>query len=201
MEVITRKTTKQDYSTTERITREAFWDVYKPGCDEHLILHKIRESQCFIKELDLVAIHKNKIIGHVISIKAKIIDINKKEYEVLCLGPISVFPKFQKNGIGSKLMNQSIKIAKELSFSGMILFGNPNYYHRFGFRNAAQYQITTKDNQNFEPFMALELHKEGLINANGKFYEDSAYEIQSKELIEFEKNFPYRKKHKTATQL
>jgi predicted N-acetyltransferase YhbS len=201
MEVIIRNTIEQDYYKTEFITREAFWDIFKPGCDEHLILHNIRKSQCFIKELDIVAINKNEIIGHIICTKAKVIDIQMKGYEVLCAGPLSVLPEFQKKGIGTRLMIQAITTAKESGFSGMILFGHPNFYHRFGFKNAAEYGITTKDGQNFDPFMALELHENGLTEIKGKFYEDSVFEIHSEELIEFERNFPFREKHKTATQL
>jgi predicted N-acetyltransferase YhbS len=112
-----------------------------------------------------------------------------------------VLPEFQKKGIGSELMKYSIATAKESGFSGMILFGNPDYYHRFGFRNAQEYSITTKDGQNFEPFMALELQNNGLVGVKGRFYEDDAFEYNSGELIEFEKRFPYKEKLVTDTQL
>jgi len=82
----------------------------------------------------------------------------------------------------------------------MILFGNPEYYHRFGFVNAEKYRITTKDNQNFEPFMALEIQKKGLTNVNGKFFEDKSFSIDEDELIEFEMQFPYIEKTVTETQ-
>jgi len=82
----------------------------------------------------------------------------------------------------------------------MILFGNPEYYHRFGFVNAQEYSITTKEGQNFEPFMALELQINGLGNVKGRFLEDAVFEIQPDELIEFEKKFPYKEKLKTDTQ-
>jgi predicted N-acetyltransferase YhbS len=99
------------------------------------------------------------------------------------------------------LMNHSIVVAKELGFSGMILFGNPDYYHRFGFRNAQEYSITTKDGLNFEPFMALELQNNGLDNLKGRFFEDDVFETQPNELIEFEKQFPYKEKLVTETQI
>jgi predicted N-acetyltransferase YhbS len=81
----------------------------------------------------------------------------------------------------------------------MIFFGNPNYCHRFGFKNAAEYSIITKDCQNFESFMALELQDNVLKDIKGKFFDDSVFEIGSEELVEFEKNFPNRDKHITAT--
>ena len=200
MKLRIQTTTEKDFPQTENLTREAFWNVYKPGCEEHLILHNIRNSACYITELDLVAVFEDKIIGHIISTKAKVIDSLNKEHEILCVGPLSVLPEFQKQGIGSELMNNSITIAKELGFSGMILFGNPEYYHRFGFRNAQVYSITTKDYQNFEPFMALELQNEVLTTINGRFFEDDVFETQDEDLIEFEKKFPYKEKLVTDTQ-
>ena len=82
----------------------------------------------------------------------------------------------------------------------MILFGKPDYYHRFGFRNAKEFEITTKYLQNFEPFMALQLQEKGMEKVKGKFYEDAAFTIDQSELIEFEKKFPEKEKKKTETQ-
>ena len=150
MNVLIQRTSESDFSRTEYITRESFWNLYKPGCVEHLILHNLRKSKSYIAELDLVTVSGNEIIGHIISTKAKVVDSQNIEHEVLCVGPLSVLPEFQKQGIGSRLMINSITKARESGFSGMILFGNPDYYHRFGFRNAAEYEITTKDSQSFE---------------------------------------------------
>jgi len=200
MKIFIRKTTENDFFQTENLTREAFWNIYIPGCNEHLVLHNLRNSKSYVCELDLVAVFENEIIGHIISTKAKIVDLQNNEHEVLCVGPLSVSPEFQKKGIGSKLLNESIRVAKETDHRGMILFGNPEYYHRFGFRNAQEYNITTKDDQNFEPFMALELQPNGFENVTGKFYEDDVFVTQPDELIEFEKQFPYKEKLVTDTQ-
>jgi predicted N-acetyltransferase YhbS len=196
MEVIIRNTIEQDYYKTEFITREAFWNLYKSGCDEHLVLHQIRESSSYIEELDHVAIYEGEITGHVISSIARVIDKQNKEHEVLCVGPVSVAPSFQNKGIGTKLLNHSISQAKKMGFKGMILFGNPDYYRRFGFRNAKEFEITTKDFQNFDPFMALEILENGLADVKGRFFEDEAFTIKENELIEFEKKFPFKEKSK-----
>lgn len=200
MEIIIHRATKNDFLITENITREAFWNIYRPGCVEHLILHNLRNSKSYIKELDLVAFVENKITGHILSSKAKIVDISGNEHEILCVGPLSVLPDFQKKRIGSMLLKHSIETAKELGFSGMILFGNPDFYHPFGFRNAQEYGITTKEDQNFEAFMALELQKNGLDTIKGRFFEDNAFEMNPDELVEFEKNFDYKEKLVTDTQ-
>ncbi len=201
MNLLIKQTNPNGFAITENITREAFWNVYKPGCSEHLVLHNLRKSKSYIKELDLVAFCNDQIVGHIISTKAKIVDSLNKEYEVLCVGPLSVLPDFQKKGIGGKLMKESIKLAKRLGFRGMILFGNPDYYHRFGFRNAKEFEITTKDYQNFEPFMALELFENALTQVKGRFIEDESFNVNEDELNEFEKQFPYKEKLVTDTQL
>ncbi|NVO18633.1 MAG: N-acetyltransferase [Bacteroidetes bacterium] len=196
MDLLIKKSGKNNFFTTEYLTREAFWNLYKSGCDEHLVLHQLRESGCYVSDLDLVGILEGEIIGHIISSMARVIDQQNKEHEVLCVGPISVSPPYQNKGIGTQLMNYSITEATKLGFKGMILFGNPEYYHRFGFRNAKEFEITTKDSLNFEPFMALELGDKGLMNVTGRFFEDEAFEIKEEQLIEFEKKFPPKEKGK-----
>lgn len=201
MNLLIEQINQNDFAITENITREAFWNVYKPGCSEHLVLHNLRKGKSYIKELDLVAFCNNQIVGHIISTKAKVVDSQNKEYDVLCVGPLSVLSDFQKKGIGGKLLKESIKIAKRLGFRGMILFGNPDYYHRFGFRNAKEFEITTKDYQNFEPFMTLELFENALTDVKGRFVEDESFNVNEDELNEFEKQFPYKEKLVTDTQL
>jgi len=194
MEVFIRQTTETEFHQTEHITREAFWNLYKPGCDEHLVLHNLRKSESYIPKLDILAEYQDEIIGHCISTLAHVIDDKNDTYEVLCVGPISVLPPSQKHGIGSQLMRHTIAVAKNLEYAGMILFGDPAYYHRFGFRNAAEFGIQTKDGKNFEAFMGLELQENGFANIQGKFHEDKAFEVDEKELAEFEKRFPRREK-------
>lgn len=201
MNVTIKNTNRENYFITENLTREAFWNLYKPGCDEHLVLHNLRRSFSYIAELDFITVYKERIIGHIISTTAKVVDNQNKEHEILCVGPLSVFPEYQKKGIGSKLIIHSIEKAKKMNYNGMILFGNPDYYHRFGFKNAKEYEITTKDNKNFEPFMVLELKKNGLKNVSGKFFEDEAFITKENELNEFEIKFPVKKKSKPKIEI
>ena len=189
-----RKTHKNEFFITEFLTRETFWNLYNPGCSEHLILHNFRQSDAYIKELDLIISLNSEIIGHIISTKAKVIDETNNEYEVLHLGPVSIDTKYQNKGFGSHLINESIIKAREMKFNGMILFGNPDYYKRFGFKNAKEYGITTEDGLNFDPFMALELQENALSDVRGKFFIHKSAEITEQQLIEFEKLFPAKEK-------
>lgn len=202
MSISTRQEQKKDYRTVEELTREAFWDLYKPGCDEHLIVHKMRDIPGFIQELDFVAYDDDdKILGNIMYSKAKIINNEKQEFDVVCMGPLAVLPSYQKQGIGTLLINHSIQQAKKLGHKAIIIFGDPGYYHRFGFVNAKTYNIQTAEGANFEPFMALELYDKSLAGISGKFYADKVFETDPKELEAFEKEFPYKEKHITDTQL
>lgn len=192
----------EDNRETEMVVREAFWDLYRPGCIEHLVIHKIRKVPAYIKELDMVACDGNKIVGIVICPKGKIINEQNQEFAVLSL-MVGVLPQYQKKGIGSMLIKRAIEKARSLYYKGIVIFGNPEYYARFGFKNAKEYAIQTSDGENFDPFMALELVPDSLNGINGKFYEDSVFQPASDtdELDAFDKLFPYKEKHVTDTQL
>ena len=201
MSITIRPEFEKDYFETEYITREAFWDVYHPGCMEHLVLHQLREVPGFVRELNFVACDGERIVGNVVCSKAKVINAYKQEYEVLCMGPLAVLPEYQGKGIGYLLIKTVVSKARELGYKGIVIYGNPAYYHRFGFMNAEKFGIKTSSGENFDYFMASELEKGSLQGITGNFYEDEAFIVNDKELEEFDKAFPYKEKHVTATQL
>ena len=200
MKISIRLEEEKDFRKVEFLTREAFWDLYRPGCCEHLIVQKIRNVPAFVKELSYIAEEEYSIVGSIIYSKAKVINDQTNEFEVLCMGPISVLPSYQRKGIGSLLMTHSLETAKELGFKAVIIFGNPDYYKRFGFINAENYNIKTSKGENFDAFMVLELVNGALNGISGKFYEDKVFEIEDKELELFEGEFPFKVKHITGTQ-
>lgn len=201
MDIVIQPTTPADFEATEAITRDAFWDVYKPGCDEHFVLHNLRSNPAYIPELDLVATDGGQVIGNIVYSRAKVVDENNQAHEVLTMGPISVMPQFQQKGIGSQLIKYSIERAKELGYKAVIIFGNPAYYHRFGFVSAQTYNIQTSQGEYMDACMALELNKGGLVGIAGRFHEDDVFHCDKNELEAFEKKFPFREKHVTDTQL
>ena len=193
---------ESDYRAVENLTREAFWDIYRPGCFEHLIMNKIRKTPAFVKELCFVACdEKGAIVGNIVYSRARVVNDGGVENEVLCLGPVSVLPSYQKKGIGSMLIRHSIEKARGMGFKSIMLFGSPGYYPRFGFVNAKKYGITTSSGENIDPFMALELYPGALTGINGMYFEDKVFEVDAREVDEFDKSFPAREKHKTATQI
>ena len=134
MDITIRLETENDHREVENITREAFWNLYNPGCDEHLIAHNLRKSEDFIPELDFVALDGDKIVGNIMYTKARVTAEDGSEAGVLCLGPVCVLPEYQGRGVGSMLIKHTLDEARKGEHKGVLLFGNPGYYHRFGFR-------------------------------------------------------------------
>ena len=189
---IIRLENEKDHFIVEKLTREAFWEMpgRSSGCDEHYLVNKLRQSSDFIRELDYVALVGNEIVGHIIYTKSKIIDQDQNEFEIISFGPVSVLPKYQKQGIGSKLIKFTLEKAKEFGYRGVLIYGHPEYYPRFGFKNAAEYKITTPDGKNFDAFMVCELYEGSLNGITGKGYQSEIFfNIDTEEVKEFDKRF------------
>jgi predicted N-acetyltransferase YhbS len=199
-DVILRPEEEKDYSIVENITREAFWNVYKPGCDEHLLIHKMRSAKEFIKELDYVAVFNDEVVGNIVYAKAKIIN-ETGDYGVLTFGPVSVLPAHQKKGIGRVLIEHTINKSCEMGFNAIIIYGNPKYYQRFGFINSKEYEITDMEGNYNDALLVLELFPGALENINGKFFEGEIYKVDKIELEAFERNFPHKEKLVLDTQI
>ncbi len=185
----------KDYKEVENLTREAFWNVHSPGCDEHYLIHIMRNSDAFIKELDIVAEYEGKIIGSIVYTKAKILgDDNNSYNDVVCFGPISVLPEFQGKGVGGMLINYSRNVAKQLGYRAILIYGDPEYYKRYGFVQAKNYKIGTPDDMYVVPLQAYELYDKALENCQGRFFEDMVFEIDREKANEFEKEFSVKEK-------
>ncbi len=201
MEITLRPEEERDYRLVEHITREAFWNVYKPGCDEHFILHNLRGAPSFIRELDYVAEADGEVAGNIVYSRGTVADAAGTAHEVIGFGPVSVLPALQGRGIGARLIRHTLGLAREAGHRGVIIFGNPAYYHRFGFENAARFGITTADGANFDAFMALELRAGGLDGITGRFLEDPVFRPAPAALEAYDRGFPAREKLVTDTQL
>lgn len=188
---------EKDYFLNENLTREAFWNVYGPGCYEHYILHKIRKDPCYVKELSYVMEVDKKLIANIVCVKAKIRN-DKEENEVLVIGPISVLPEYQGAGYGSKLIKYTLKNAKKIGYTAVVLTGNPEYYERFGFKPASKYGIFYAGMENEEnPFFMIKVfNRRKIKRIYGSYKQPEVYLVDKNELEEFDKKFPIKKKRK-----
>lgn len=192
MKLTFRLETPEDFRQVEELTRDAFWGYMESTCIEHYLTHLLRKVPAFLPELDTVAEADGKLVGNVMYSKAKVVDKAGEEHEVLTFGPLSISPKCRYGGIGSVLMRHTILKAKELGYRAIVFYGHPDYYPRFGFRNAKVFGITTPDGENFDALMAMELYKGALDGISGAFYEDPAFQIDEKEAEVYDRTFPHR---------
>ncbi len=194
MNIIIRKEQETDYKEVEIVTREAFWNHHTPGCDEHYLVHIMRKSPAFVKELDYVAVDDNKIIGNIMYTETYILGDDNIRHPVLCFGPVSVLPEYQGKGVGSMLIGHTKIIAKGLGYKAILIFGDPEFYKRVGFVSAENYSIGTSWNTYAVPLLACELEDGALAKCKGRFFEGEIYEIDKEKAEEFDKNFPPKEK-------
>lgn len=189
-----RLETAADYREVEYVTREAFWNHHVPGCDEHYLAHVLRESRCFLPELDFVAVQQGRIVGNIMYTRATLVGDDGVCYPVLCFGPLSVLPEWQGNGVGSALVRHSIDAARALGHTAVLIYGDPAFYSRLGFVSAEAFGIGTQDDQYADALQALELTQGALSGKQGRFLEDRAYEVDEAAAIAFDKTFAPKEK-------
>lgn len=187
-----REETIKDFRVVEELTREAFWNHYVPGCNEHYLVHVMRNSKSFIKELDIVATVDDVIVANIMYTKAKILCDDGRAIDVISFGPISVLPIFQGKGIGSILIEYTKILARNLGYKAILIYGDPDFYSRVGFVSAEKYGIGTADDMYAVPLQACELVDGALSDCKGRFMEDSIYEINESEAMKFDENFPVK---------
>lgn len=109
-----RKETPQDYAATENLVREAFWNVYRPGCTEHYVLHCLRDDSAFVPKLDFVMLQGQKLIGQIVFMRAEIKSDRGKAIPVMTFGPISIHPQYQRKGYGKALLDYALAQAEQM---------------------------------------------------------------------------------------
>ena len=198
----------QDYREVENLTREAFWNVYRPGCTEHYVLNQYRNNPDFIPELDLVMENDGKIIGHVMFSKAEIIldspssqgEGRGEAFPSWTFGPISIHPDYKRKGYGLKLLQYAIEKAKEMGIGLIQMEGNIEFYKHAGFDLASKLRIHYHDEpQDAEVpyFLAQELIPGYWGNREGTYCPPQGYFVadENPEAFEaYEATFPKKEK-------
>lgn len=193
-EVEIREERPEDYREVERMTQEAFWNRHMPGCDEHYLVHMLRKSPDYLPKFSRIAVVDGEIVGTIMYSKAWIKEKDKSR-EIVTFGPLCVKPSWHGCGVGELLLKETMQLVKEAGYPGIVIFGEPDYYPRVGFKTCDCFGITTPDGKNFDAFMGIELQPDGLKNMHGKFYESEVFENLPKEEVEkLNQQFPVLKK-------
>lgn len=198
MQIEIRKEREDEYFKTEAMVRRSFYNIYRPGCDEHLLVNKLRTHPDYLPELSRVAVVDGEIAGTIMYFKATV-HAKDRDITVLSFGPLSVDHRYKNMGIGGRLIRETIELAREAGYPGIVIMGEPDYYPKMGFRRARDFGLTDMEGNAPDPFMAYELYENGLHIPGGKFSESRVEELCTEEALqELEKNSGYPKLHKVA---
>lgn len=208
MSIEIRKELPSENYEVENLVREAFWNIYRPGCAEHLILHHFRQHPNYLEKLSKVLLLDGKLVGQIMFSKAQLRHEKTGQIkEIATFGPFAILPDFQKQGLGEQLAQEAIRQARKEGISHLVIFGNPAYYPKYGFVTASDCGIYLdgQDKEEILDFvMVLDLQKDNSVtHENGPWlYRDpDGYEVDEEELAIFDRSFPPKKKEKRPGQL
>ena len=203
-DVTIRLETPSDFRVTETLVREAFWNVYRPGCLEHFVLHVLRDDPAFVKELDFVMEKNGEIIGQNVFMKTVIEADDGRTVPVLTMGPIGITPPLKRQGYGKFLLDYSLNKATEMGFGAVLFEGNIAFYGKSGFSYASDFGIRyhdLPDGADSSFFLCKELVPGYLAGVTGVYQTPAGYYVDETAAEEFDKQFPKKEKLKLPGQL
>ena len=195
---------KKDYRTVENLIRESFWNVYRPGCSEHYVIHVLRSDPAFVKELDFVMEQGGRIIGQNIFMETIIEADDGKIIPVLTMGPICIANDLKRQGYGKALLNYSLDKAAALGFGAVLFEGNIDFYGKSGFDYASKFGIRYHDlpeDADSSFFLCKELKEGYLDGISGVYQTPQGYDVNDADVEEFDKQFPHMEKLKLPGQI
>lgn len=201
---IIRNEKKEDYREVENLIRESFWNVYKPGCIEHYVIHKLRDDEAFVPELDFVMELDGKLIGQNMFMKANIKADDGRDIPIMTMGPICITPELKRKGYGKILLDYSLEKAKEHGCKALCFEGNIDFYGKSGFSFASNFGIRYHglgEGEDASFFLCRELETGYLDGITGEYTTPKGYFVDVNEAEEFDKNFPPKEKLKLPGQI
>ena len=201
---IIRLERKDEHREIENLVRESFWNVYRPGCLEHYVLHTLRDDEAFVPELDFVMEKDGRPIGQNVFVKAKIQSDDGREIPIVTMGPICITPELKRKGYGKKLLDYSLEKAAEMGFGAVCFEGNIDFYGKSGFTFASKFGIRyhgLPEDADSSFFVCRELIPGYLDGITGEYATPQGYFVDEAAAKGFDKAFPHKEKLKLAGQL
>lgn len=198
---VIRRETPADERAVEKLTRDAFWNVYRPGCVEHYLLHRFRGSERFVPDLNLVLEKDGRIIGHVMYVRSEIVTDAGEVVPVMTFGPFSVTPDEQGKGYGKMLLVHSMMKAAEMGAGALAITGDPVFYGAYGFRAGKDLGICYAADTEADYFLIRELQNGYLAHIKGSFTDPEGYAADDTDVKAFDAGFPFKTKQKHPGQL
>ena len=199
-----RLETPADYPTTESLVRRAFWNVYRPGCLEHYVLHTFRHQPDFVRELDLVMEKDGELIGQIMFVRTAIACDDGRSLPIMTAGPLSIAPPYQRQGYGKMLLDAALEKATALGAGAVCFEGNLDFYRHSGFQVAStmgiHYYAEPREAE-VPYFLCRELTPGYLTGIEGVYHTPRGYFVDETEAENFDRQFPPRKKEKLPGQI
>ena len=195
---------KEEYREVENLVREAFWNVYRPGCLEHFVLNRLRNNPDFITELDYVMELNGKLIGQIVFMKAVLKADDGRDIPIVTIGPICIIPELKRRGYGKILLDYSLDKAAKMGFGAVCIEGNIDFYGKSGFTYADEFGIRyhgLPEGEDASFFLCKELIPGYLDGITGEYETPAGYFVDEAEADEFDKGFPYKEKLTQLGQL
>ena len=194
----------EEHRETEALVREAFWNVYRPGCLEHYVLNQLRSDEAFVPELNFVMEKDGRLIGQNMFMRAAIKADDGSDLPIMTMGPICISPKLQGQGYGKILLDYSLEKAAEFGCGALCFEGNIKFYGKSGFTYASEFGIRyhgLPEGADASFFLCKELKKGYLDGISGEYTPPKGYFVDEAEAEEFDKQFPPKEKLKLPAQL
>jgi len=201
---IIRLENKNDYAAVENLVREAFWNVYRPGCLEHYVLNQMRDAEDFVPELAFVMEKGGEIIGQNVFVKAKIKADDGRDIPIMTMGPICISPEYKRQGYGKILLDYSLEKAAEFGVGALCFEGNIDFYGKSGFTHASEFGIRyygLPEGEDASFFLCRELIGGYLDGITGEYATPQIYFVDEAEADAFDQKFPYKEKLHLPGQL
>lgn len=193
-----------EYRHVENLVRESFWNVYRPGCLEHYVLHQLRNDPAFVPELDFVMEQGGECIGQNMFMHAVIQSDDGRAIPIMAMGPICITPRLKRRGYGKILLDYSLEKAKELGCGAVCFEGNIDFYGKSGFDYAGKFGIRyhgMPEGEDAPFFLCKELIPGYLDGITGEYTPPQGYFVDEQEAEAFDKTFPPKEKLKLPGQL
>lgn len=194
----------EDYREVENLVRESFWNVYRPGCSEHYVIHVLRDDPAFVKELDFVMEQDGALIGQNMFMRTVINADDGRTIPVLTMGPIGITPERKRQGYGKKLLDYSLERAAAMGFGAVLFEGSIGFYGHSGFTYARSFGIRYHDlpegaDDSF--FLCKELIPGYLDGITGVYQTPRGYYVDDADVEKFDRAFPPKEKLRLPGQI
>ena len=185
---------EDDYLEVEKMVRDSFWNIYRPGAFEHFIVHHLRDDESFIDNMAYVIEKDSKIVAHINYSKGYLLFENQTT-DAVVLGPVAVAKDYQNQGLGTQLISYTLDLAKDYPY--VFVIGDENYYERFGFVSASRYNIYLDgtDMEEENPFFMIKVFDEDELSGElAVFHNPDVFDVDVDEVDEFDRQFEYKEK-------